>query len=317
MQQTTTVDRRSVRRPLLAGAAVLGGLALTNNLLATRAKRRHPPLGRFVEVDGVKLHVLERGSGPVILLVHGNGTMIEDWIISGLLDDLAATHRVIAVDRPGFGHSERPRGTSWTPQRQAALFSRLLEQLEVGRATVVGHSHGALTVVAMALNHPERLAGAVLLAGYYYPTARVDVLAVAPAAVPGIGDVMRHTVSPMLGRASRKLMEARIFRPAGTTQGWRDQFPWEMALRPSRIRAGAADAVHMIPAAARLASDWSRIDVPVTIVAGEGDLMVHTPTHSEQLHAALPTSRLLLIPGVGHMVHHNAPGDVAAAIRAA
>jgi pimeloyl-ACP methyl ester carboxylesterase len=303
------------RIPLLAAGGALAGLALVNRTLAERAKRDHPPIGRFLDVDGVRLHYLERGSGPPILFVHGNGTMIEDWIISGVMDDLAKTNRVIAVDRPGFGHSSRPRGTQWTANRQAALLAEFLQRLDVENAVVGGHSFGALVTAAMALNHPQRLRAVALLGGYYYPTPRIDAWLVAPSAIPGIGDVLRHTVIPLLGHALRRRFTARLFGPAPVTDAWRELFPWSMALRPSGIRAGSADAALMIPAAAALAPRYPEIDLPVAIVAGRGDRMVHTPTQSERLHQALPKSRLQLHDGIGHMVHHNAPGEVAAAIR--
>ena len=303
------------RFPLIAAGGALAGLAFVNRALAQKAERDHPPLGRFIEIDGVRLHYAERGSGPPILLVHGNGTMVEDWTISGLIDELAKTNRVIAADRPGFGHSSRPRGTVWTAERQAALFAGLLQRLDVENAVVVGHSFGALVAAALALDHSERLRAVALMGGYYYPTARADVWLVAPSAIPGIGDVLRHTVTPLIGHALRGRFTARLFGPAPVTDAWRDLFPWSMALRPSRIRAGAADAALMIPAAARLAPRYADIDLPVAIVAGRGDRMVHTPTQSEQLHQALPKSRLHLLDGIGHMVHHNALREVAAAIR--
>ena len=300
---------------LIAAGGALGGLALANRVQSQRAERDHPPLGHFLEVGGTRLHYLERGSGPPILLVHGNGTMIEDWIISGLLDDLAKTNRVIAIDRPGFGHSSRPRGTQWTVERQAALLAEASALLDVENAVVAGHSFGALVTAAMALNHPERLRGIALLGGYHYPTPRADAWLVAPSAIPGIGDLLRHTIVPPLGYALRRAMIARLFGPAEPTAQWLEQFPWAMALSPSRIRAGSADAALMITGAAGLASRYPEIELPVAIVAGRGDRMVHTPTQSEQLHQALPKSRLHLLDDVGHMLHQNAPGDVAAAIR--
>ena len=103
----TATASRGIR--LAGAAAALGALALVNRARAEKARRDNPPIGRFLEVGGTRLHYLERGSGPPLLLIHGNGTMIEDWIISGVLDELAKTNRVIAIDRPGFGHTDRPR----------------------------------------------------------------------------------------------------------------------------------------------------------------------------------------------------------------
>ncbi|MCV5950806.1 alpha/beta hydrolase, partial [Escherichia coli] len=82
-------------------------------------------------------------------------TMVHDWLVSGLLDRLSQEYRVIAVDRPGFGYSERPRGRLWTPAAQAALATAVLDRLGIDQTTVVGHSWGALVAAALALNHPE------------------------------------------------------------------------------------------------------------------------------------------------------------------
>jgi len=87
-----------------------------NRWLAQKAERQNPPLGRFITVDGVRLHYVDRGTGTALVLLHGNGSMIEDFDSSGLIDLAAKNYRVIAIDRPGFGHSNRPRSTVWTPQ---------------------------------------------------------------------------------------------------------------------------------------------------------------------------------------------------------
>jgi len=316
MQQNRTDRRRpSWRLPLLAAGAVAGGLAIANRARAKQAIRENPPLGQFIDVDGVCLHYLEKGSGPPVLLVHGNGVMIEDWLISGLFDELARTHRVIAVDRPGFGHSSRPRGTRWTPERQADLLAALLPRLDVERPVVVGHSFGATATAALAVRHPAKLRGVALLGGYFYPTARADVALIAGSAVPGYGDLLNRTLMPLLAEALQERINHKIFDPAPIPGRWRREFSFAMALRPSRMRAGAADAVNMIPAAARLAPLYPQIRLPVAILAGRGDRMVNAGRHSERLHEALPHSRLTLFDGVGHMVHHSRTRETAKAVR--
>ena len=309
---------RSTRRlwPLAAGAAVAGGLALANAARARKAVRDNPPAGQFIKIDGVCLHYVEKGSGPPILLVHGNGVMVQDWIISGVYDELAKTNRVIAVDRPGFGHSSRPRGVRWTPERQADLFAKLLDRLEAAPAMAIGHSYGTQVVTAMALNHADKLSSVVLLGGVFYPDPRADVLLVAGSAVPVYGDVVNHTLQPLLAEALQKPVNRAMFAPAATPDRWRREFSWAMAARPSRMRAGAADAVHMIPAAARLAPRLGEIKLPMTIVAGSGDRIVSPSRQSERLHADVPHSKLRLVAGAGHMVHHSGFEAVMAAVRA-
>ena len=298
-----------------AAGAALGGAALFNWSKAKQAERENPPLGQFLTVDGVRLHYLVRGEGSPIVLLHGNGTMIEDWIVSGLLDRLAKDHRVIAFDRPGFGHSERPRSTIWTPAAQATLIAAALDELKVERPLVVGHSFGTLVALALALNHPEKASGLALLGGYFFPSARADVLLASQPAVPVVGDVMRYTVSPLLGAALTPAVNARIFEPAPVPSSWTEEFPMRMALRPFQIRSEAAEAALMIPAAAAMAPRFAELDLPVTIIAGDGDKMVNTEAQSKRLSETVPQSRYVEIEGAGHMVHHTASEKVAQAIR--
>src|SRR5690349_3704780 len=100
----------------VAGVAALAVAALANRQQAKRAERRNPPQGKFLEVDGVRLHYVERGEGTPFVLLHGNGSMIQDFASSGLVDQAAETHRVIVFDRPGYGHSARPRRRVWSPE---------------------------------------------------------------------------------------------------------------------------------------------------------------------------------------------------------
>ncbi len=87
------------------------------------AEPAHKPPGRFIEVDGVRVHAIVRGKGRPVVLIHGNGTMAEDFVICGLVEQLAKHYRVVAIDRPGFGHTERPRHWVWTAAAQARLIS--------------------------------------------------------------------------------------------------------------------------------------------------------------------------------------------------
>jgi Thiamine pyrophosphate enzyme, N-terminal TPP binding domain/alpha/beta hydrolase fold len=156
---------------VLAAAVSVGVLAisaLVNRHFAKAAEHDNPPTGKFLEVNGVRLHYFERGSGAPLVLLHGNGSMIQDFESSGLIDLAAKTYRVIVFDRPGFGHSNRPRNVVWTPAAQAELLRSALGRLGVSGAIVLGHSWGASVAVALALKYPELVQGLVLASGYYY-----------------------------------------------------------------------------------------------------------------------------------------------------
>ena len=107
---------------------------------------------------------------------------------------------MIVFDRPGYGHSGRPRGTLWTPEAQADLIHEALLELNASPAIVLGHSWGASVAVALGLKYEDSVKALVLASGYYYPTARVDVAAASGPAIPILGDILRYTVAPLLGR---------------------------------------------------------------------------------------------------------------------
>lgn len=305
--------RRAKLRGALLAAAALGGAALFNRARAQRAERDNPPAGRFIEVDGVRLHFVERGQGPSVVLLHGNGVMIQDMEVSSLLERVAEQYRVIAFDRPGFGFSERPRSTVWTPVAQAKLIYKALRQLGVERPIVVGHSWGTLVTLALALDHPDAVGAIVLLSGYYFPTARADMPLMSGPAVPVVGDVMRYTLSPLLGRLMAPAIVRHTFAP-DPVPGRFAEFPIDLALRPSQIRASAADTALMVPGAAELSRRYAELSLPVVIVAGDEDKIADFGRQSARLHTELPGSELRVVRGAGHMIHHTAPDEVLAAI---
>jgi pimeloyl-ACP methyl ester carboxylesterase len=311
-------DKRPLGRLGRGGAAVLLALAASaaaNYALAKRAERRNPPQGSFITVDGVRLHYVECGSGPAVVLLHGVGAMTREMAASGIIDALAADHRVIVFDRPGFGYSERPRSRIWTPAAQAALLRGALDLLGAPRPVIVGHSWGTLVALEMALRDPDRTAGLVLLSGYYFPTFRVDVPLLFWPAVPVVGDVLRYAVSPWLGRLSKPLLYKWLFAPAPVTPSFAEEVPSELIFRPWQLRSAAAEVALLIPGAAALAGRYRELRMPTAIVAGPGDRVIDFERHSARLYQALPRSTLRSLPRAGHMIHHNAPEQIAGVIR--
>ena len=168
---------------LLLVAVILAFLAIVNYAAARTAEWQNPPKGSFIEVDGVRLHYSDRGTGRPIVMIHGNLVTGDDYNTSGVAERLLGTCRVILFDRPGYGYSGRPRWRPWGPVGQAELLHKALRELGVERPVLVGHSWGSLVALAYAIRHRSDTAGLVLLSGYYFPTFRLDALMVAPGAV--------------------------------------------------------------------------------------------------------------------------------------
>ena len=296
-------------------AIALGGAALIVNRQAAKAEQSYPPKGSFIDVDGVRLHYVERGHGRPVVFLHGNGMMIEDVLISGVLD-LAADRgfRAVAFDRPGFGHSERPRGVMWTAAAQAGLLQRAFAHLGLEKPIVVGHSLGAMVALALGLDHPDKVSGLVLASGYYYPSARADVVLVAPSATPLLGDLLCYTVTPLMGELLAPRLVRKMFSPQAVPSRFTDEFPFGLMLRPSQMSASTKDAAHMVPDAAAMASRYSELTCPVAILAGDSDAVVDMKSQPQRLHDALPKSMFDVFVGTGHMTLHADPGRVVKAI---
>ena len=165
---------------------------------------------------------------------------------------------------------------------------------------------------AQAAIRPEAVAGLMLASGYYYPTLRADVPALSPPAIPVVGDVLRHTVSPLILRLSWPALTRVLFGPAPTPPAF-NQLEG-LVSRPEPIRASASESALLVPSAVGLAERAQALRVPVAIVAGSDDRFVGTQEQSHALHDQLRGSTYREVPGAGHMVHHTAPRAVAEAI---
>jgi pimeloyl-ACP methyl ester carboxylesterase len=267
------------------------------------AQRAHPPMGRFVEADGVRLHYVEAGEGPPLVLLHGLGSTVEDLALSGMIAEASKRYRVLAFDRPGYGYSERPRHLGWHPGAQASVLRTALRKLDAHRPIVLGHSWGTLVAAALALDFPGAVRSLVLLSGLYFPSLRLDAPLLIPPAVPLVGGLLRHTVSPLAGRLMWRLWLKTIFAPAPVPNRFSAGFPAWMALRPSQLLAVAQECFITLPATLDLARRYQQLTLPVVIVAGDADRYV-SRRHSIRLHRLVGNSELILAPRAGHMVHH-------------
>lgn len=312
------MTKRSSRlaRPYATTAAVglvAAATALAFHALARNAEAATPPIGSFVEVDGVRIHFVERGKGQPLVLLHGNGMMIQDFLASDFVAMAAKHYRVIVFDRPGFGYSERPRSIVWTPDAQADLIHTALAEIGVESYLVLGHSWGASVALALGMKFPSAVRGLILEGGYYYPSVRADAVMMAGPAIPVFGDILRYTVTPLISRLMWPAMRRQMFSPAPVAATFAD-FPSEMMMRPSQIRAGSAEAILMVPDAAAAQGRYGDLAMPIALVAGQGDRVVHTDSQARRFHHENPRTTLHVVDGCGHMVHHTAPRRVMSAV---
>ncbi len=291
---------------------MLAGTAAFARARSAEAERRHPPAGQFVEVDGVRLHYVEAGAGPPLVLLHGLGSMADDFLVSGLVAQAQGRYRVLAFDRPGYGFSTRPHGSTWSPAAQARLFLAALRKLDANRPIVLGHSWGTSIAISLALAAPGFARSLVLASGLYFPSPRVDAPLLIPPALPLIGALLRRTVSPLAGRALWPYWLRMLFAPTPVPAAMA-ALSWK-ALRPQTLRAVGEEAMHLLPFTIRTARSYPKLTLPVVLVAGASDGYVSTRFHTERLYPILPNAQLVVAGNAGHMVHHSDPALVLGAV---
>lgn len=149
-------------RPSSSFRVAISILLITLIPLTCKAQNALPARGDVVEINGIRLHYRDVGTGPALLLIHGFTWTGEWW--DPLLPALARNHRVIVVDLPGHGRSTTHPGP-WSYRQVASDMYALLDRLGVQRVRAIGHSAGGNTLVHMATQQPARMEAMVLIAG--------------------------------------------------------------------------------------------------------------------------------------------------------
>ncbi len=300
---------------LSAAAEILGAGAVITFIGVRLIERAHPPRGRFIDSGGLRQHVVELGAaaGTPIVLIHGAGCNLEDMRLA-LGERLAARNRVILIDRAGLGWSERKGRRGSSPAYQAAVLCNVLDSLAVHRAIVVGHSWGGALAATFALDHPERVAGLVLLAPPLYPLQRSMTWLYALFATPIAGWLYAHTLALPLGVPFIGLGLGSAFLPQLPPRGYIKRTAALLLLRPRTFLANARDVADLRAFHARQAGRYAALAAPTVIMTGARDMVVAPQRHAFVFAAAVPDAKLVLLPGIGHMLHHAATGRVIAEI---
>jgi pimeloyl-ACP methyl ester carboxylesterase len=300
--------------------AVLGILALVTQAGVLWVQRAHPAPGVMVEVAGASLHVVELGprdaAGPAIVMLHGASSNLEA-MRRPLGERLAKNHRLILIDRPGHGWSSRARLQDSTPEIQGRMIAEALTRLGIGEAIFVVHSWAGALGLRMALDYPDRVAGLVVLTPVAYPwpggVGRYNKI----VAMPVIGPLLAYTVTLPLGALLVEPGARVVFAPQPMPENYVGDTATMLLLRPREFLANAHDLVTLKAAVAEQAPRYAEIKAPITIISGDGsDKTVSTHIHSQPLAATVPNAKLIVLPGVGHMVQNAAPDRVISEIEA-
>ena len=272
-----------------------------------------------VEVGGGAIHVLDKPAKGeqrgAVLLVHGASGNASDMFIA-LAERLASSgFRVLSIDRPGHGWSDRIDGRAVSsPILQAGLIRRAAQELGVERAIVAAHSLGAIAGLALALEHPEFVCGLALIAPVSHPWPGGVAWYYTLGAHPLFGPPLRRLLTLPIGMARMTAAVAGVFAPNRAPPNFIEATRLPLVLRPLHFRANCEDVACAEDAVAALSPRYGGIRVPTEVVTGDLDGVVSAHIHASGLARDIPGARLTTLEGVGHSPHHVAPGRIAAVI---
>lgn len=278
--------------------------------------RPYLPERRFLNLgEGRSLAYVEAGTGPDLVLIHGTLMCLEDMGLA-LMPALSRRYRVIALDRPGHGLSERVRGQDASPWDQAALIRDGLRALGVTRPLLVGHSFGGTVALCHGLRFPEETAGVVALAPLCFPEPRLEHILFGGRATPGLGEPIARVLARASDPMVLPLLWRAIFLPQTMPETFKRTFPFELASGPGRMMAEGEDAMTLWPALTRAALAYRTCRVPVRVFGGTADIVVNNALHGLTAAALMPDARFEWVAGAGHMLHHFHQDRIAGAVEA-
>ena len=291
------------------------GACINSALYTAKVHKTHPASGEMIEVNGAGVHVLTAGeTGPVVLMIHGASANAREFSWT-LAPRLSQTHRVLMVDRPGHGYSER-LDEAETLGVQAAQAAGALQALAPGEtAIVVGHSFGGAVALRLALDYPDLVDSLVLLApvthdwgggGESWYNDYVSH--------PLIGPAFTQLI-PLVGPAQVKQGVSGVFSPQSAPEGYYEQSAIGLLFRPAEFRANAIDVTALRSEVAAQQDRYPEIAMPIVVYSGALDTVIKPQLHVGKLKHQVTHLELVALADEGHMPHHGQGAAVAETIR--
>lgn len=296
---------------LVVTAGLISGCS---NTLRKTAEAKYPPLGELINVKGTKIHLVRKGAGTPVVMIHGASSNLREWTMT-VFDQVAEKHMAIAIDRPGQGWSERPGDDAHDPRIQAEYIHGALKAIGVDRAVLVGHSWAGTVVLAQALEQPDSVSGILFLAGVSHPWPGGVSALRNITATPVVGQMLAHMIVPMAVSAAQKENGARaVFLPNPMPENYVEDAGIDLLIRPESFIADSRDVAFLKPILTEMSARYSEIDIPVIALTGDADDIILTNLHTPPLIEKVQNGEIRVLPGVGHMPHHIAPDAVLKAI---
>jgi pimeloyl-ACP methyl ester carboxylesterase len=299
--------------PSLAALAAVG-LVLVTRLITVRAERLVPATGKFVDIDGNRIHYVETGEGRPIVFLHGLGAQLHQFR-HPLFGRMGPGYRLIALDRPGSGYSTRARGATGRLPEQADLVRRFIETLGLERPLLVGHSLGGAVALTLAVEHPDAISGLALLAPLTHlepdVPKRFGSLYIAS---PLRRWIMAQTLAvPTSFRYAKQTLDF-VFGPQAVPLDYMIEGGGWCGLRPGHFYATSSDLVAIEQDLGRIEQRYGEIAMPTGILFGAADHVLDIGIHGTPMAEKVRALDFEAVDGLGHMPQFVAVERVAAFI---
>ena len=266
----------------------------------------------FVTVESLRVHYIESGAGRTVVMIHGNAGGVEDFEF-GVVELLSSEYRVVAIDRPGHGKSDRPVTRAATVEYQAQLLHRTLSHLGITQPVLVGHSWGAALALAYTLKYPDEVSAMVLLAPAAYPDNGENGLLRTAIKTPVVGDLSLVLGKLIVGRRLLKRVLAQAFYPQTVPDNYL-KLASSSWLGRKQLKAYLEDELALNDSLKKMSKRYSEINIPVVIVTGDEDKIVSPKENAYRLQAAIPRSQLIELKDTGHEIPQTHPESIYAAL---
>ena len=274
-------------------------------------RQEYPFDAQYFDVPAGRLHYVDEGSGPAIVMVHGNPTW--SYLYRRLIKRLQPEHRCIALDHIGFGLSDKPRDWSYLPADHAANLTALIDGLGLKDVTLVVQDWGGPIGLSYAVAHPENVARLIIMNTWAWPVNR-DWYYIAFSGFMGgpIGRLLIRRYNFLVRSVMRQAFgDKRKLTPAAHEQYLR-------ALPTAEDRKGCyVFPRQIVKSTPWLGQLWSNISVledkPTLIVWGMKDIAFREK-ELKRWERAFPEARTVRLSSVGHFVQEEAPDELAAAV---
>jgi pimeloyl-ACP methyl ester carboxylesterase len=285
---------------------IIAALAAFSAYIAAKVEKALPPGGKFIDIGADRIHYVEQGSGPPMLIVHGLGGQLRNFAYLDL-QALARSHRVIRIDRPGAGYSNRGESSSSAIFSQAATVAAFIDALALDRPLLVGHSLGGAIALAVGLNHSSSVSRLALIAPLTHAESDPPE-AFRAMVIPSVTmrRLISHTLAiPLSIRNSSRLLQT-VFGPEPVPKDFRIKGGGLLSLRPRSFFATSTDMLAIPEDMPAMESRYATLDMPVDVLYGRQDQILNYQRQGEALTRKIPHAELTLVDG-GHMLPVTSP----------